>query len=745
MRDRASAGAAGERASLRPRLGTWLSGAEHLAGRRRSGHDAPSPDGPAAGANAARPWPGWLAASRGLRPERTGPRLLSLILAAAIPVLFFGGWVAYILADQDRIAARQAAAATVQHVAERVASEIATQLEVAAALAASTALDRPDLLAFYTEAQRLKTTRPRWHTIELTDPAGTQVLNLLRPLDTPLGPTADRDSFERVVRTHRPAVGGIGPVGTISGRQLVALRVPVLRDGRLRYVLSVALAPEGVSAILHDAGAPEGWIGVVADAQGRIIARTIAEAREQGRPASPAVHQALARAPAGFYRGPTLEGIEVDTFYRTLPHTAGWSVHFGIPSEKLDAPVRRSVYLMVGGGLVSLALAAGLAAWTARDLAQRRREEQARSALVLQVSEERGAVAVEAADLGTWQWDIQRGEVVGSRRCWALLGRPRASADDTGTAWRPRAVLRAVHPDDRTTLLQAIGRCLRADVPLDLEFRFLWPDGSTRWVRATGRAQRRGSGSPALLHGVIADVEPRRRARAERIHLLRRLAQGQEDERRRIARELHDQVGQTVTGLSLGLKGLERTLEGERLPVAIHDQLRWLQGLTTAIGHDIHRAASDLRPTALDDLGLHKALIACASAWSERSAVAIDVQFLGGDDRLPGEIETVVYRAVQEALTNVLKHAAARSVSIVLERQAGQLRVIIEDDGQGFDPEAMQEVQRTEGSHEVRRGLGLSGLRERLALVGGTMALESAPGSGTTLFLQIPVAAGDRR
>jgi signal transduction histidine kinase len=236
------------------------------------------------------------------------------------------------------------------------------------------------------------------------------------------------------------------------------------------------------------------------------------------------------------------------------------------------------------------------------------------------------------------------------------------------------------------------------------------------------------------LHGVLADIEPQKRAAVERLDLLRRLGQAQEEERRRIARELHDQVGQTVTGLSLGLKGLERMLEREGVRSQTQGQVRWLQVLTSEVGRDVHRVASDLRPTALDDLGLAKALVARASDLGKRYGLAVDVQAYRIDDRLPAEIETTVYRVVQEALTNVLKHAAARRVGVVLERKADQLRVIVEDDGKGFDVEA----QGAERDASARR-LGLSGIRERLTLIGGTMALESTPGAGTSLFVRIPL------
>jgi two-component system sensor histidine kinase UhpB len=207
---------------------------------------------------------------------------------------------------------------------------------------------------------------------------------------------------------------------------------------------------------------------------------------------------------------------------------------------------------------------------------------------------------------------------------------------------------------------------------------------------------------------------------------------------RRISRELHDQVGQTVTGLSLGLKGLETTLRDQDARESTQEHVRWLQGLAGEIGREIHRAAADLRPTSIDDLGLQQALTAYASEWSSRHGIAIEVQTLGRTDRLSSEVETVVYRIVQEALTNVLKHARARNVSVVLERRGNDLRMVIEDDGIGFDPSSWISGARTNANGVGQQSLGLSGIQERLALVGGAMALESAPGIGTTLFVTVP-------
>lgn len=679
----------------------------------------------------------------GLQLSGTRRLLISLLFAAAIPVLLFAGWVGYLAAEQERANARRAISDTVAGVAERVTSELTKELAIAETLAASASLDGPDLETFYAEAQRLTAVRPLWETVSLVDLTGSQVVNTLRPLGGAHAPTADRVTFQEVVRTRKPAIGGIGPVGPISGKRLVALSVPVSRDGSLHHVLTIGLVPDGIRSVLRHAGAPKDWLGAIVDGRGNIIARTQAEEYEAGRPASHALREAIVRAPQGFYGGRTLEGVEVETVFRTLPETGGWSVHFGLPSRALNASVTRSVIVLVLGGLASLALAGALAGLVARDVAQRRRQEEMQAALALRISEERGAVAVEAAELGTWRWDLGRDEVIGSERTRVLLGLPCSILNESGESgeahWTSCDLLAAVHEDDRATLNATIGRCARDSRPIDIEFRSVRRDATVRWLRMTGRVPH-PNGTPArVVHGVISDVEPRKQAEAERRRLLRRLAQAQEEEQRRISRELHDRVGQTVTGLSLGLKGLDRTLETEAYSQAAREQVHWLQELTNEIGRDLHRAASDLRPTALDDLGLYKALQAYVADWSKRYGVGVDFQTLGPGDRLSAEIETAVYRVVQESLTNVLKHADAENVSIVLDRKPNQLRGLIEDDGKGFDPEPGEGQEMGEGV-PARPRLGLSGIRERLALVDGSLRLESAPGAGTTLFIQVPLS-----
>ena len=258
--------------------------------------------------------------------------------------------------------------------------------------------------------------------------------------------------------------------------------------------------------------------------------------------------------------------------------------------------------------------------------------------------------------------------------------------------------------------------------------RFVGYRGVGRDVTATIRAEKalRDAKEQEFLH-----QEQKIEAEAERLELLRRLVNAQELERLRIARELHDQMGQDLAGLSLGLKSLEAAVASD----GGRNTLRWLQSLTAQIGSNLHRTAWELRPTSLDDVGLVRALETYVADWSERFGIRVDFHAAGIDTLAfaSSEIETTAYRLVQEALTNVLKHAQASTVSLLLDRHENWLQIIVEDDGIGFDPEAPT----------VHRHFGLAGMRERLALVGGTLTIDSTIGTGTTLYFRIPLDSKD--
>jgi len=260
------------------------------------------------------------------------------------------------------------------------------------------------------------------------------------------------------------------------------------------------------------------------------------------------------------------------------------------------------------------------------------------------------------------------------------------------------------------------------------------PDGSRRtaMVNILPRRDERGNQTGAI--SCMADVTERKRAEQERTQLLQRLVTAQEDERYRIARELHDQTGQYLAALMLGLKSLNDCAPSSS-PGSGGNSVKRLQEMTSQFSSEMRNFALELRPTSLDDLGLHTALANYVDQWSERYGIAVDFHSNGFiQQRLPPHIETALYRIVQEALTNVLKHAGAQRVSLILEYRSGRVLAVLEDDGCGFNVEAALDAPVAE------RGLGLTGMKERIELVGGTLEIESAPGAGTTLAMRISTA-----
>lgn len=246
-----------------------------------------------------------------------------------------------------------------------------------------------------------------------------------------------------------------------------------------------------------------------------------------------------------------------------------------------------------------------------------------------------------------------------------------------------------------------------------------------------------------LQHAFNAMVEElaRNRQQSERLwqelkqkeemrrRLLVRLISVQEEERKRVARELHDETGQALTVLMIGLRTLQEAAPTEDLRARAAE----LRGIAASTLDGVHRLAVELRPSVLDDLGLVAALQRSMDRWAQQLGLAIEFQAVGIQQRLPPEVEVTLYRIIQEALTNVARHAKASNVSVLLENRGSTVMAIVEDDGVGFDPDSVLHNARQD------QRLGLYGMMERASLAGGKLVVESRPGAGTTVFVEIPL------
>ncbi|HYF90749.1 MAG TPA: sensor histidine kinase [Symbiobacteriaceae bacterium] len=256
---------------------------------------------------------------------------------------------------------------------------------------------------------------------------------------------------------------------------------------------------------------------------------------------------------------------------------------------------------------------------------------------------------------------------------------------------------------------------------------------AARRVGAGDMTPRVAPGAPdelGILAGAFNEMTERLAAAGEavrakeqaRTELLQKVLTAQEEERGRISRELHDEIGQALTGLIVGLKVLKGPTDAQRL-----------RDVAAATLESVRRLSRDLRPAVLDDIGLVAALRRYTEDFSRLHGIEGTLQVVGHEEtRLAPAVETTLYRVVQEALTNVARHSGARHFGVVLDLRGPVIQAIVEDDGRGFDPAS------------PKAGMGLASMTERTALVGGAVTIESRPGGGATVYVKVPAEEGDR-
>lgn len=293
-----------------------------------------------------------------------------------------------------------------------------------------------------------------------------------------------------------------------------------------------------------------------------------------------------------------------------------------------------------------------------------------------------------------------------------LLLRPSPEDDDT------RERLREIYAGQRRSVA--------------MERQVTLPDGRERTWLVSSAGLGPGPDGRRQAITLIVDLTERKHAEAAltasagRLRdLSLRLVEVQERERRTIARELHDEIGQALTGLDLVLEIATRAPEH-----GLRENLRTAQGYVRDLTSRVRNLSLDLRPSMLDDLGLIPALRWLFQRYTEQTTIAVDFRSHNAERRFPPEIETAAYREIQEALTNVARHAGVPSVTVQLWGEPDRLLVQIEDAGSGFDVQA---------AINARRSTGLESMRERAELLGGVLTLDSAPGQGTTIIVDLPL------
>ena len=395
------------------------------------------------------------------------------------------------------------------------------------------------------------------------------------------------------------------------------------------------------------------------------------------------------------------------------------------------SPVRDSSGKIVGASKI------------ARDVTRIRQIEQA-----LRDGEQRMRFALDAANIGTWDWDIESGGVHWSENMERIHGQPPGTFAGTIEAFRE-----GIHSDDRERVEQAVQQALQGNGKYHAEYRQARADGSFGWMEAHGQVTYDSADRPKSMMGVCRDISERKRSEEalreaheqlearvrertaeldqaqERLRTLSaRLLQMQDDERRRIARELHDTAGQILVALNLTLVPVEEELRKTSSSLAgqITESLRLIEELS----RDLRTMSHLLHPPLLDEAGLQSAVRWYVEGFAERSKIDMDLHLDPTLGRLPAELETAMFRIVQECLTNIHRHSGSNSASIVITRGRHSVTLDIRDRGTGM-PALM------------RAGVGIQGMRERVRLLGGQLEIESGD-SGTRVTASFPSSASSK-
>ena len=374
--------------------------------------------------------------------------------------------------------------------------------------------------------------------------------------------------------------------------------------------------------------------------------------------------------------------------------------------ENYAAPIRDGSGAITGAVIVN------------DDVTERVRAEEA-----LRNTERLLVDAEKLGQTGSWEQDLVSQQIVNTAANLRLF-----FGDDRSKGARLEDYGEAVHPDDRDWVMRRREQLLAGTGSGDVEYRVVWPDGSVHWIFGRATVVRDESGQPIRVYGTNADVTERKHAEEELARrarqqeaLSRKLIEAQEAERRAVARELHDDFGQVLTALKLNLQRRDR------------DAAESIALVDGAIAR-MRDLAQDLRPPLLDEFGLEASLSWYVEREAKRAGLAFHLSLAHLEQRPPIAVETTCFRIAQEALTNVIRHAQARSVEVELSQGNGTLQLIVRDDGHGFDVAAARR-RAAQGASQ-----GLLSMQERVALAGGALEIDSAPGRGTAIRARLPLA-----
>jgi PAS domain S-box-containing protein len=689
-------------------------------------------------------------------PAAIRTRLVTLVLVSVLPGALLVSALLVSEYAQERRRVEESTVSTARALATALDQRIAAAQAALAVLATSRLIWHENLDAFHEQATEVKRLQG-FSVIGLIDPQLQPLMNTLQPLGSPLAKPGSAERVQEVFITGRPVVTGLFQ-GSVNRNHAVAVAAPVLHGGGVPYAVIGGIDPAALSRVLHDQNLPRTWVVTLVDKQGQVVARSSEHERFVGTRLPEAYLARLRQAPEGTDNGPSLTGEPVLTAYSQTP-LSGWTVGISIPRAELTGPLQRGL-AWLGAGTAAVLLAGGIAAW------------RLRRSITWTIAR----LKAQAADLGRggpahpFPAAFAEGNDLSTALHSAALERQTARAELEHFSNRLAGVVesamdaivstnqnheivlfnRAAETIFGWDRAQVMGRPLDVLLPQRLQGRHRDHMGT---FAASGTTTRRMGALPIvsglradgtefpieatisqvdtpdgkLYTAVVRDVSEKVRAAQEVTALRTEASAVRERDKKKIARELHDDVVQTLAAVKLdGNWLLARELDDE--PAR---RVRRMIALADSAIIALRRIAADLRPAALDELGFVAALEDLTDTLTERFGVACSLHV---DRRLDlhEPHATEVFRIVQEALSNVAKHAQATRVEVHLECRDDDLVVRVRDNGVGF---AMD-------TPRSRHSLGLVGLRERVELLRGSLSIDSRPGAGTTVEVLAPAAVG---
>jgi PAS domain S-box-containing protein len=372
------------------------------------------------------------------------------------------------------------------------------------------------------------------------------------------------------------------------------------------------------------------------------------------------------------------------------------------------SPVRDSSGRVIGASKV------------ARDITAQKQAERA-----LRESEERFRVITDASPIMVWMAGTDKLCYYFNKGWLDFVGR--TLEQESGNGWAEN-----IHPEDYDNCLQTYVASFDARRPFEMEYRMRHHTGEYRWILDRGVPRYAPDGTFEGYVGACLDIHDQKEA-AEKVRIaddMARLMKAQDEERRRIARELHDSAGQTLTVLGLSLAALVE--RAQVIAPELAKEGKEIEGIVQQLHREIRTTSYLLHPPLLDECGLASALSCYVEGLAGRSDVAVTLDIAANVGRLPGDIELAIFRLVQECLTNIHRHSGSKTALIRLTRDRESIRTEVRDHGKGISPERLLEIQ-SQGS-----GVGIRGIRERLRHFHGEMKIESN-GSGTSVIVSIPI------